>query len=96
LAASAASQDSNEGLEPRLRHDLEVPDEKPAPFDEGEGVGNGTVGRIRLDLVDVLELDVEARQLPQLVDRDECVREAKQGTHLTLGMTIVLTTPSES
>ena len=88
--------DNNEGLEPRLRHDLEFPDEKPAPLDKGEGVGNSAVGRIGLDLVNVLEPDVEARQLPQLVDRDECVLGLKKGTHLTLGMTIVLTTPSES
>ena len=34
---------SNEGLEPRLPHDLEVPDEKPAPFDEGDGVADSAV-----------------------------------------------------
>ena len=48
---------SNKGFEPRFCHDFDVPDEKPAPFDEGEGVANCAVFRIWLDLVHWMPLN---------------------------------------
>ena len=90
---------SKEGLEPRLLVTISSSQMNSPPLltEVTKGrVGNSAVGRIGLALVDVLELlDVEARQLPQLVDRDDCVREEGHASDVR-GMTTVLTTPSES